>query len=162
MNTGNEEREYLEQLLKNLRRAKNTLNYSYNICKKIGTKDDYTEDELDRFESMSSKFARLTDLILKQAVKTIDIMDLEDAPETMRDAINRAEKKGLVSSSLKFIEIRKMRNKIAHEYVDEDDLYAIYKFVLEKTSLLFDAVKRIETYCKKFDNTEGAEGEAVH
>lgn len=77
---------------------------------------------------MSSKFARLTDLILKQAVKTIDIMDLEDAPETMRDAINRAEKKGLISSALKFIEIRKMRNKIAHEYVDEDDLFAIYRF----------------------------------
>lgn len=60
---------------------------------------------------------------------------------------------------MKFIEIRKMRNKIAHEYVDEDDLFAIYKFVLENTSLLFDAVKRIETYCKKFDNNES---EAVH
>lgn len=95
MNTDNEEREYLEQLLKNLRRAKSTLNYSYNICKKIGTKDDYTEDEQDRFESMSSKFARLTDLILKQAVKTIDIMDLEDAPETMRDAIIVLKKRGL-------------------------------------------------------------------
>lgn len=153
MNSDIEERKYLEQLLKNLRRAKNTLNYSYNICKKIGTKGDYSEDEQDRFESLSSKFARLTDLILKQVVKTINTMDLEDPPETMRDAINRAEKKGLISSALEFIEIRKMRNKIAHEYVDEDDLYTIYKFVLEQTPTLFDAVKRIESYCIKFENT---------
>lgn len=145
MNTETEERKYLKQLLSSLRRAKSTLNYSYNICRKIGIKEDYTEDEEDRYESMSSKFARLTDLVLKQAVKTIDILDLEDPPETMRDAINRAEKKGLVSSALKFIEIRKMRNKIAHEYVD-------YTFVLENAPLLFDSVQRIESYCKKFDS----------
>lgn len=152
MNTETEERKYLKQLLSSLRRAKSTLNYSYNICRKIGIKEDYTEDEEDRYESMSSKFARLTDLVLKQAVKTIDILDLEDPPETMRDAINRAEKKGLVSSALKFIEIRKMRNKIAHEYVDKDDLFAIYTFVLENAPLLFDSVQRIESYCKKFDS----------
>lgn len=150
MNADAKELKYLEQLLDNLRRAKSTLNYSYNICKKIGVKEEYNEDEQDRLESMSSKFARLTDLILKQAVKTIDMLDLEDPPETLRDAINRAEKKGLVSSALKFIEIRKMRNKIAHEYVDEDDLFAIYTFVLENVSQLFDAVQRIETYCKKY------------
>jgi uncharacterized protein YutE (UPF0331/DUF86 family) len=152
MTTDAEDLKYLEQLRDNLRRAKSTLNYSYNICKKIGVKEGYSEDEQDRLESLSSKFARLTDLILKQAVKTIDILDLEDPPETLRDAINRAEKKGLVSSALKFIEIRKMRNKIAHEYVDEDDLFAIYKFVLENVPQLFDAVQRIETYCKKFND----------
>jgi len=150
MNT--EDIEYLEHLKNNLLRAKETLNYSYGICKKIGIKDEYNEDEKDRLESLSSKFARLTDLILKQAIKTIDILDLEDPPETMRDTINRAEKKGLISSALKFIELRKMRNKIAHEYVEEDDLLSIYKFVLENTPLLFDSVKRIETYCKKFEN----------
>lgn len=145
-----EEIEYLDRLIKNLLRAKATLKYSYNICKKIGSKDEYDEDEKDRLESLTSKFARLTDLILKQVIKTIDILDLEDPPETMRDTINRAEKKGLVSSALKFIEIRKMRNKIAHEYVDEEDLLSIYRFVLENTELLFDSVERIERYCKKF------------
>ena len=147
-----EEFEYLEQLVENLKRAESTLTFSYGICKKIGNKDEYTEDEQDRFESMSSKFARLTDLILKQAVKTIDILDLEDPPETMRDAINRAEKKGLISSASTFIKIRKMRNKIAHEYVEYEDLLSIYKFVLANTPVLFDAVGRIEKYCKKYDS----------
>ncbi len=154
-----EEFEYLNHLLENLRRAKSTLEYSYGICKKIGVKSKYNEDEQDRLESMSSKFARLTDLILKQAVKTIDILDLENPPETMRDAINRAEKKKMVSSALKFIEIRKMRNKIAHEYVEEGDLLAIYKFVLENAPVLFDAVARIEKYCERYNHSEPGVGE---
>ena len=145
-----EEFQYLEHLLGNLGRAKSTLEYSYRICKQIGAKDEYNEDEQDRFESMSSRFARLTDLILKQAVKTVDLLDLEDPPQTMRDAINRAERKGLVSSALTFIEIRKIRNKIAHEYVDEGDLLTMYKFVLQNAPVLFDTVDRIEKYCEKY------------
>jgi uncharacterized protein YutE (UPF0331/DUF86 family) len=150
MNTGTEELEYLESVLENLRKAKETLNYSYNICKQIGVKDAYSEEEQDRLESLSSKFARLTDLILKQAFKAVDMLDLEEPSGTIRDAINRAEKKGLVSSASIFIEIKKMRNKIAHEYVEVDDLLAIYKFVLENTPQLFDTVERIHTYCQKF------------
>jgi uncharacterized protein with HEPN domain len=150
MNT--EEIQYLEHLLNNLLRAKKTLNYSYTICKKIGIKNEYNEEEKDRLESLSSKFARLTDLILKQVIKTIVKLELEDLPETMRDTINLAEKKGLIPGALKFIEIRKMRNKIAHEYVEEDDLLSIYQFVLVETPLLFDTVDRIEAYCKKFSH----------
>ena len=72
----------------------------------------------------------------------------------MRDAIYRAEKKGLVSSALTFIEIRKLRNKIAHEYVEEDDLLSIYKFVLQNAPLLFNTVDRIERYCRKYSSSE--------
>ena len=154
MKVDTEEFRYLKHLLENLQRAKSALEYSYGICKKIGVKDKYNEDEHDRFESMSSKFARLTDLILKQAVRTVELLDLADPPETMRDAIYRAEKKGLVSSALTFIEIRKLRNKIAHEYVEEDDLLSIYKFVLQNAPLLFNTVDRIERYCRKYSSSE--------
>jgi len=140
--------EYLKHLIKNLLRARDTLNYSYNICEKIGIKNEYSEEEKDRFESLSSKFARLADLILKQVIRTIVRLELEDQPETMRDSINLAEKKGLISEALKFIEIRKMRNKIAHEYIEEDDFLSIYPFILKETPQLFDSVDRIEAYCK--------------
>lgn len=144
------ELEYLDRVLSRLSKAKKTLDYSYNICKDIGVKDNYTEEEKDRFESLSSKFARLSDLIFKQAFKTIYIFELEDLPETMRDSINRAEKKELIQSAATFIEIRKMRNKISHEYVEEEDLLAIYKFVYQNTPIIMDSVDRIQTYCQKF------------
>jgi hypothetical protein len=145
------EKKYLIELLTKLKLAKNTLEYSYNICKNIGEKDLYCQEEADRFESLTSKFARLSDLILKKAIKTIDILDLDEPPETMRDAIARAEKKALIAEEFKFIEIRKKRNEIAHEYIaNEEDIINIYKYVLNNCKYLFDSVDKIEIYTQKF------------
>ena len=144
-----ETKSYLHELLKQLNMARSTLNYSYKICSKIGKKDIYNEEEKDRFEALTSKFARLSDLILKKVIKTIDILDLDDSVETIRDTVNRAEKKSLIKSAREFIEIRKTRNEIAHEYFDsENDIIDIYKFVLDKTPVLAETVDRIIKYCK--------------
>ncbi len=121
------EKKYLIELLVKLKLAKNTLEYSYNICQAIGEKDLYSQEEADRFESLTSKFARLSDLIA------------------------RAEKKGLIAEEFKFIEIRKKRNEIAHEYIaNEEDIINIYKYVLNNCKYLFDSVDKIEIYTKKF------------
>jgi len=87
------EKNYLIELLFQLKRTKKTLEYSYEVCKKFGEKDFYTQEEEDRFEAFTSKFARLSDLILKKAIKTINILDLDEPAKTMRDAIAIAEKK---------------------------------------------------------------------
>lgn len=151
-----EEITYLVEILKRLRKAVETLEYSYEKCMVIGAKDSYDAEEQDRFESLTAKFARLSDLIIKQAVKLIDIIDLEDPPETIRDAINRAEKKGLIESAMRFVEIRKLRNRIAHEYAESDeDIVEIYREVLENTPLLIDSVNRIMIYCQKHAPSSG-------
>lgn len=146
-----EENAYLKELLDRLRKADETLEYSYQKCLTIGVKSEYDREEQDRFESLTSKYARLSDLIIKQAIKLIDIMDLDEAPETIRDAINRAEKKGLISAAEQFVLIRKLRNRIAHEYAEsEEDITDIYIETLRTTPLLFDSVKRINAYAEKF------------
>jgi hypothetical protein len=146
-----EELKYLEELLAKLNRAGDTLRFSYGVCSGIGMKPVYDENERDRFESLTSKFARLSDLIVKQAIKVIDLLDLEEAPETVRDAINRAEKKGLISSAAAFVEIRKLRNRISHEYAESGaDIDSIYHDVLKHVPELFDAVQRIAGYSGKY------------
>jgi len=142
---------YLGEILGRLQKAVETLTYSYGKCHVIGLKDTYDAEEQDRFESLTAKFARLSDLIIKQAIKMIDILDLDEPPETTRDAINRAEKKGLIESGIRFVEIRKLRNRIAHEYAEsEEDIAGIYKETLLCTPLLFDSVERIVAYCQKY------------
>lgn len=149
---GEKEYKYLRKLLTQLIKAKKTAYYSFNICEKIGLKDFFSEDEEDRFESLTSKFARLSDLIMKKAIKTIEIFELNNPPETVRDAISVAEKRGLISSEFKFVEIRKQRNIIAHEYIiEEDEIIDLYKYVLQNIGYLFDSVDRIVKYCKKFE-----------
>ena len=73
-----EEVAYLGEILDRLQKAVETLNYSYGKCQVIGCKVSYDAEEQDRFESLTAKFARLSDLIIKQAIKLIDILDLED------------------------------------------------------------------------------------
>jgi len=141
---------YLQELLGRLQKAVETLNFSYVKCESIGIKKTYEAEEQDRFESLTAKFARLSDLIIKQAIKLIDILDLDEPSETVRDSINRAEKKGLIESGIRFVEIRKLRNRIAHEYAESDeDIVEIYKETLQSTPLLFDSVRRIIVYCRK-------------
>lgn len=146
-----EELEYLAEFIQKLQKARKTLEYSYEKCRAIAVKENFDLEEQDRFESLTSKFARLSDLIIKQAIKLVDILDLEDPPETIRDAINRAEKKGLISSAIKFIEIRKLRNRISHEYAEsEDDIKCLYAEVLQNTPLLFDSTNRVLAYVEKY------------
>ncbi|MFO7446752.1 MAG: hypothetical protein R6W90_10315 [Ignavibacteriaceae bacterium] len=59
-----------------------------------------------------------------------------------------AEKKGLIESSEIFIEIRELRNTIAHEYVPSayDE---IFKKVIELAPFLFDTLIRVKNYFKE-------------
>jgi len=52
-----------------LDRAVDMLRYSVQQCRKIGIKTDYSLDELDRFESLTSRFARTSDICTQKIMK---------------------------------------------------------------------------------------------
>lgn len=130
--------------------AAKVLSYSYENCERIGIKDNYTYEDLDRFESLTSRFARLSDILIQKIFRVIDELDLE-TQGTIRDRINRAEKKGLIDNADTFVEIRIIRNDIAHEYLPEA-IKDIFKKVFRLTPYLFDSVEKVKSYCKKYEN----------
>jgi len=138
----------MQKELELLRNAARVLGYSYEKCSRIGIKDAYDDDELDKFESLTSRFARLGDILIQKIFRLIDELDL-DAAGTVRDRINRAEKKGLIDSADVFIEIRMLRNDIAHEYVPEE-IIELFKKVLKATPLLISSVAKVEHYCIRY------------
>jgi len=99
----------LEQQLAILDNASSVLKFSQEKCTAIGIKEEYTPDELDRFESLTSRFARLCDILLQKIFRLIDELDLE-TQGSLRDRIYRAEKKGLIENAEQFIECRMLRN----------------------------------------------------
>ncbi len=123
------------------------LKYSYGNCQKIGIQEDYAIEDMDQFEAFTSRFARMSDMLIQKVFRLIDKIELDDEG-TIRDRINRAEKKGLIKSADTFIQIRIVRNDIAHEYHTEN-LMDIYKKVLELTPCLLNCVEKIREYCKK-------------
>jgi hypothetical protein len=143
---------FVELLIKELmvlEDSQKILDYSYKGCKKIGIKEQYTYEELDKFESLTSRFARTSDIIIRRIFRLIDKIELEDEG-SVRDRINRAEKYHLIQSAERFIEIRKLRNDISHEYISTD-IEEIFEKVLEFIPDVFDSINRIKTFCKKYD-----------
>ena len=144
--------ENMKQLLVNelklLADARDVLLYSFNKCSAIGIKETYAPEELESFESFTGRFARLSDILIHKVFRLLDELDLE-AQGSIRDRINRAEKKELVASGDVFVEIRMIRNEIAHEYLPEA-IQEIFVKVLALTPHLLDSVERTIVYSVRF------------
>ncbi len=138
----------LKEELRSLDEAARILEYSFENCRKIEIKNEYTFPELDQLEAFTGRFARLSDMLIQKTFRLIDTIELE-GEGTVRDRINSAEKKGLITSAELFAEIRIVRNDIAHEY-NTEAVREIYKKTLDLTPCLLDSVKRIGRYCKKY------------
>jgi len=144
-------REYLQLLkeeMKLLEGAMTALKHSYDACTIIGIKDNYGLEELERFEALSSRFARASDIFIQKILRLIEEIDLE-SPGTVRDRINRAEKKGIIDAAEDLITIRNLRNDIAHEYMP-DVIKEIFKSVLAYCPYLFKCLDSLKQYCQKY------------
>ncbi|MBF0201026.1 MAG: hypothetical protein HQK66_06895 [Desulfamplus sp.] len=137
----------LEKDIEELHKAADILEYSYNKCICVDLMDGLNQDTLESFEALTSRFARLSDMLIQKVLRTIDMIELESAG-TVRDRINRAEKKKLIDSADSLIEIRMLRNEIAHEYKAET-VYVIFEKVLHLTPLLLKGVDSTIEYASR-------------
>lgn len=143
-------RALLRESLKNLDDIEKWLQRSYQICRAIGIQTQYTPEEFDAFETLTSRFSRATDFIVNQVFRTIDQVELASPSGTLLDVTNRAYKKGLIDSVQTIRTIKDLRNSIAHEYASAE-LIAIFRAVLTSTPTLFEIANNIRQYCKIFD-----------
>ena len=140
---------HVRDVLAQLDEALRWLNRSYRICSRIGVKPDYTEDECDAFEALTSRFARTSDILLQQVYRSIDVVELEDQG-VMLDRLNRAEKRGLMQSIDEARSIRELRNSIAHEYI-HDQLVTLFHDVLAWTPRLIVLIETAQHYCHRYE-----------
>ena len=97
---------------------------------------------------MTSRFARLSDLLIQKVLKTIERLD-GDYPGTVRDRILQAAKKGILGSAEVMIEIRDVRNTISHDY-DNTSFNEIILFAINNAPVLIQAVETSAKYSAKF------------
>jgi len=106
-----DEDKLLELEIKLLEDANKMLVYSYDVCREIGIKPNYTFEELDRFEALTSRFARTSDILIQKIFRLIDILELEGLG-TVIDRINRAEGRNLINSAEVFKKIRRLTSNV--------------------------------------------------
>jgi len=111
------------------------LQYSIARCADLIGQEHLPPEQLERLESLTSRFARVADLLTQRVFRLFDEIELT-GPSTVLDRIYRAEKRGWLEAS-QMISIRELRNMIAHEYAAEKmtEIYAAV-YALAQTLLI--------------------------
>jgi len=112
----------VENLLETMNLFANALSWldrSYRLCQEIGIKPVYTDEEFDHFETLTSRYARVTDMLLGKVFRSLDRVEFIQGG-TLIDVVNRAHKRNLIESVEQLRHLKDVRNEIAHEYVQVD------------------------------------------
>ena len=135
--------EELKEDLNRLDRSVEMLKYSSQQCRKIEIKEDYSLEELDRFESLTSRFARTSDIYTQKVMKGI-ILVLREEANTFIDRANLFEKIEIANAEdLKLI--RDLRNEISHEY-KVDNIAEIFEAVMEYCDKLIEVIDKTKVF----------------
>jgi len=135
--------ELLQEELTGLQLAAVHLEYSMKRCLNLIGQEELPPEQLERLESLTSRFARLADLLIQRIFRLIDEIELMGGG-TILDRIYRAEKRGWSDAS-EMIKIRELRNLIAHEYGNEK-MPEIYAAVVTMSPALLAAVPKVIAY----------------
>ena len=129
----------LKEDIESINKAIRVLSYSMEKCTKISVKTNYTMEELDAFENLTSRFARTSDIYTQKIMKGIILLLREDS-RTFLDNANLFEKLSMADAEeLKLI--RDLRNEISHEY-RLNDIEEIFESVLEYSVKLLRIIEK--------------------
>ncbi len=123
------------------------LDYSYDKCSSIGQKKEYDLEQQESFEALTSRFARTSDILTQKVFKTLFIL-LQENTKTIIDAANFLEKLEVIENADDLLNIREIRNQIAHEYV-ESDINALFFDVLRFAPELKKTINNVKAYYHK-------------
>lgn len=149
MNTRNHIKN-LHDIVLQIQKAEKHFNISYQRCQKIGLQGPHNEEQLIEFEALTGRFARLVDMLVHKLFRSIDAVELVEGG-TLLDVINRAEKRGLVTSSLELRNFKDLRNDIAHEYLMEK-LTFLHQEVYQAAPKLLTIIANAVAYSKKYSS----------
>ena len=146
----------LKENVKQLDLSAEALQYSIEkarlLAGKLVNENDFSFEEADIIEAYSSRIARCSDILIHKVLKTIQQYDSE-IPGSIRDLLLQSEKKGLISGSSLFLELRAFRNEQAHDYL-EKSLHQVLENCNRFALPLLSEVKTVIAYCNQLPAKE--------
>jgi hypothetical protein len=106
--------------------------------------ENLTVGERESCEALTARFARLCDYLFQRAFRTIDQIELTDEGTTI-DRLLRMEKRGVISSAIKWRQLRELRNNIANEYLIESS-DQVLKATFQETPELIETADKLLAY----------------
>ena len=128
------------------------LDFSYDKCSTIGEKEEYDLEQQESFEALTARFARTSDILTQKVLKTMFIL-LQENIKTIIDAANFLEKLEVIENADDLLNIREIRNQIAHEYV-ESDIKTLFSDALRYVPELKKLINNVKDYFRKHLSSE--------
>ena len=91
--------------------------YSFHDVETITIVSTNDESELIRIEALTARFERMVDLFLNKVTRMIVLCETGSDEGTIRDKLLFLEKLGLIENADTWLDMRTMRNMIAHDYL---------------------------------------------
>lgn len=117
----------------------------------------------ERLEAFVSRFGRMQDTIANKLLPRWLLAQAE-APGSQIETLNRSERLGVIEDVERWLEARKLRNRLVHEYMEDAGQFAEDLMLAKEYSLiLFDAYNRVRNYAAdRMDCAEHDLPEAVY
>jgi hypothetical protein len=100
----------------------------------------------ERVEAFVSRFGRMQDTIADKLLPRW-LQAVAESPGSQIENLNRAERLGVIESVERWLEARKLRNRLVHEYMENPSSFAEdLALAHEYTDLLIDAFNRVHAF----------------
>jgi uncharacterized protein YutE (UPF0331/DUF86 family) len=140
--------ELLKEYTVQMGEAVKWLRHSYEQCNDISTiKEEMKEEYYDLFEALTSRYARVCDILVNKVYRYIALLQYEE-PKTVIDVFNIILKRDLIDSMEQIRTLKDIRNEITHEYTTAK-LPELFALVLQKTPELLSLTERSKAYIQK-------------
>lgn len=134
----------LSDYAQKLQKALKHLEYSLSKVNKLPVNVELlSEDQLETWESFSSRFSRCVDIFLTKYIRTVVLKNDPGFSGSLIDSVNQAEKMKLIDSADEWLSLRALRNMTAHEYTESD--LAMYFDTIRSKAPVILKIKNIIT-----------------
>ena len=143
-----ERREIFCENLKLFNKSIFWLKRSLQRVKSIENFEKLTEEQLEIIETLMNRYSRAIDILINKVLRSLDYLELEESSRKL-DIVIRAEKRGFVRDYNILIEMKDLRNELAHEYLEERLMDRLEE-VISKSRELVEIADEINRYVQKF------------
>jgi uncharacterized protein YutE (UPF0331/DUF86 family) len=124
----------------------------YKDIKLIDLEKELTKTDLYLLDTYSARFSRCVDVFENKILKTIASI-IDGKFMTALDLFNKMEQLKIISSARSFYKIKQLRNRMVHEYAEEDWILII-KSAISFGPILLESYKSTMDFCHKIIKEE--------
>jgi len=110
---------------------------------------EHDQEQAERLESFVSRFGRMQDTIADKLLP-LWLASLAEPVGSQIETLNRAERLGVLADTIQWLEARKLRNRLVHEYaVEAADFAQDLNLAASYTPMLIDTCNRVRNDLQK-------------